>query len=115
MNAGLQTIIYPVSDLERAKAHYSALLGIPPAQDESYYVGYALGDQHLGLDPNGAARGMTGPIGYWHVEDIDKMVETLIAQGAMVRSAVQEVGAGRRVAVLADSDGNPIGLVSDSD
>ena len=115
MNAGLQTIIVPVSDLERAKAHYSALLGISPAQDENYYVGYALGDQHLGLDPNGAARGMTGPVGYWHVDDIDKMVEKLLARGATVRSAVQEVGHGRRVAILADSDGNPIGLLSDSD
>jgi predicted enzyme related to lactoylglutathione lyase len=115
MNTGLQTIIVPVSDLERAKAHYSALLGVPPAQDESYYVGFALGDQHLGLDPNGAARGMTGPVGYWHVDDIDKMVQMLLVQGATVRSAVQEVGGGRRVAVLADTDGNPIGLLSDSD
>ncbi len=114
MNAGLQTIIIPVSDLERAKAHYTALLGAPPAQDESYYVGYTIGDQHLGLDPNGAAQGHTGPVGYWHVDDIDEMVEKLLAQGATVKSGVREVGPGRRVAVLTDPDGNLLGLLSDA-
>ena len=70
MTSGLRTIIYPVKDLARAKTLYSTLLGVAPLNDEPYYVGFRVGDQDIGLDPNGHSQGMTGPIGYWHVDDI---------------------------------------------
>ena len=37
-----------------------------------YYVGYKVGNQDIGLDPNGFNQGMTGPICYYHVSDIRK-------------------------------------------
>ena len=57
MPALTKTCIHPVHDLAAAKAVYAALLGVEPTMDESYYVGFEVGDQHLGLDPNGHAQG----------------------------------------------------------
>ena len=37
---GIKTVLHPVSDLEAAKKVYTALLGVPPQADSSYYVGY---------------------------------------------------------------------------
>jgi predicted enzyme related to lactoylglutathione lyase len=79
--------------------------------DESYYVGFDIGDQHLGLDPNGHAKGMTGPVGYWQVDDIEKAVTSLTEAGATLAAESQDVGGGTLVATLADADGNPIGLI----
>ena len=36
---GIKVVLHPVSDLERAKPLYSALLGVSPTADSSYYVG----------------------------------------------------------------------------
>jgi len=77
MTSGMRTVIYPVKDLEKAKVVYSNLLGADPVMDEPYYVGYRIGEQDVGLDPNGHAQGMTGPVGYWHVDDIKASLETL--------------------------------------
>jgi hypothetical protein len=35
---GIETVLHPVSDLARTKAVYTALLGVSPQTDESYYV-----------------------------------------------------------------------------
>ena len=55
----ISTVIYPVKDLAKARTLYAALLGVAPAQDEPYYVGFRVGDQDVGLDPNGHKQGMT--------------------------------------------------------
>jgi hypothetical protein len=61
MTQGMQTVIYPVKDLDRAKALYGALFGTP-VMDEPYYVGFRVADQDVGLDPHGHSQGMTGLI-----------------------------------------------------
>ena len=38
MSEGIKTVIYPASDLARAKAAFSAVLGTAPDMDEPYYV-----------------------------------------------------------------------------
>ena len=43
--------------------------------DEAYYVGFSIGGQEVGLDPNGHSQGMTGPVGYWHVDDIKESLQ----------------------------------------
>jgi predicted enzyme related to lactoylglutathione lyase len=113
MTAGVRTIIYPVKDLARAKAVFGALLGVEPYSDEPYYVGYKDAGQDVGLDPNGHAKGMTGPVPYWHVDDIRATLAGLLAAGAEVLQDVQEVGAGRQIAFVKDTDGNLIGLLQD--
>ena len=67
MTSGTRTIVYPVKDLDDAKAVYASLLVVQPYTDEPWYVGFRVGDQELGLDPHGHSQGMTGPVGNWHV------------------------------------------------
>ena len=74
MNQGIRTVIYPVKDLGRAKALFSKLLGVAPYADTAYYVGFRVGEQEIGLDPNGHKAGMTA---YYHVDDIKKSLQLL--------------------------------------
>jgi len=110
---GVRTILHPVSDLEKAKAVYTALLGAPPQADADYYVGYDVGDQHIGLVPKGGQQDMASPVAYWHVPDIEAKLAEVTAAGATVKDAPKEVGWGRRVATFTDPDGNVLGLIQD--
>ena len=114
MTSGMRTIIYPVKDLDRAKAVYGSLMGVAPAVDAAYYVGYDVGDQHVGLAPHGHAEGMTGPVGYWHVDDIEATLGELLAAGAVELQPVKDVGGGKLTASVKDADGNVIGLIQPS-
>jgi catechol 2,3-dioxygenase-like lactoylglutathione lyase family enzyme len=55
VSEGIKTVMYPVTDLARAKAMFSAVLGAAPVMDEPYYVQFNAGDQNIGLDPHGGA------------------------------------------------------------
>jgi predicted enzyme related to lactoylglutathione lyase len=111
MTSGMRTVIYPVKDLARAKTLYSKLLGVAPYADEPYYVGFRVADQELGLDPNGHSQGMTGPVCYWEVDDIQQSLELLIDAGAETQQAIKDVGGGKLIASVKDADGNVTGLV----
>jgi predicted enzyme related to lactoylglutathione lyase len=111
MNQGVRTIIYPVKDIAQAKTLYSALLGTTPLMDELYYVGFKVGDQDIGLDPNGHKQGMTGPVGYYHVDDIKKSLQLLLDAGAQMQQETKDVGGGKLIASVKDGDGNIIGLI----
>lgn len=113
-NQGIKTVLHPVSDLERAKAVYSALLGRQPQVDGPHYVGFDAAGQHVGLVPGGGPQGMTSPVAYWHVSDIEAKLAALTAAGATVREAAKDVGGGRLVASVSDPDGNVLGLLQDS-
>jgi predicted enzyme related to lactoylglutathione lyase len=110
---GIKTVLHPVSDLAAAKAVYTALLGVPPQNDASYYVGYEAAGQHIGLVPGGAAQGMTSPVAYWHVPDIEAKLAEVTAAGAKVKEPAHDVGGGRLVATITDPDGNVLGLLQD--
>ena len=110
---GARTLLHPVSDLAAAKAVYTALLGVAPQTDEPYYVGYEADGQHIGLVPDGGPQGMTTPVAYWHVPDLEAKLAELTAAGATVKEAPREVGSGRRVATVTDPDGNVLGLLQD--
>lgn len=99
-------IVMPVSNVERAKAVYRALLGVDPYADSEYYVGFKAGEGEIGLDPHGSG----GPLPYWDVDDLEGMIAALTAAGATVTTQPKEIAPGSRIAVLADADGNPIGL-----
>lgn len=111
---GIKTVLHPVSDLEAAKAVYSALLGVEPQADGPYYVGYETAGQHIGLVPAGGPQGMTSPVAYWHVPDIEAKLAEVTAAGATVKEPPHPVGGGRLVAAFTDPDGNVLGLVQDS-
>jgi hypothetical protein len=40
---------------------------------------------------------MTGPLGYWHVDDIKASVERLLEAGAKAQQAIKDVGGGKKV------------------
>jgi len=110
---GIKTVLHPVSDLDAAKAVYTALLGMPPQHDSSYYVGFDVEGQHIGLVPNAGPQGMTSPVAYWHVPDIEAKLAEVTAAGATVKEPPRDVGNGRLVATFADPDGNVLGLLQD--
>ena len=108
---GIKTVLHPVSDLAAAKPVYTALLGVEPTADASYYVGYDAAGQHIGLVPGGG--GMTAPVAYWHVPDIEAKLAEVTAAGATLKDPVRDVGGGRLVATVTDPDGNVLGLLQD--
>ena|SRR5688572_25990157 len=110
---GIKTVLHPVSDVAAAKAMYAALLGIAPQTDGSYYVGFEAEGQQIGLVRGGGPQGMTSPVAYWHVADIDTKLAEVTAAGATVKEPVRDVGGGRLVATVTDPDGNVIGLLQD--
>jgi len=110
---GIKTVLHPVSDLAAAKAVYTALLGFEPQTDSEYYVGYETGSQHIGLVPGGGPQGMTSPVAYWEVADLDATLAEVTAAGGTVVEAPHEVGGGRQVATFTDADGNVLGLLHD--
>jgi predicted enzyme related to lactoylglutathione lyase len=108
---GIKTVLHPVTDLEAAKKVYTALLGMPPTSDAPYYVGYEAEGQQIGLVPGGG--GMTSPVAYWHVPDIEAKLAEVTAAGAKVKESPRDVGGGRQVATFTDPDGNVLGLIQD--
>src|SRR5512138_1684146 len=110
MNQGIGTVIYSVKDIDKAKALFRDLLGIEPYADAPYYVGFKVGNQDIGLDPHGHKEGMTA---YYHVDDIQESLQSLLNAGAQPVQAVKDVGGGRLIASVKDPDGNIIGLVQD--
>ena len=110
---GIKTVLHPVSDLAAAKPVYAALLGIEPQADSDYYVGFDVEGQHIGLVPGGGPQGMTSPVAYWHVADIEAKLAEVTAAGATVKEAPHDVGGGRQVATFTDTDGNVLGLIQD--
>jgi predicted enzyme related to lactoylglutathione lyase len=111
MTEGVKTFMYPVKDLAKAKTLYGELLGVEPYMDEAYYVGFNVEGQDIGLDPHGHSKGMTGPVGYLHVDDIEESLKLLLDAGADVQQEVKDVGGGKLIASVKDADGNVIGLL----
>jgi len=113
MIAGLATVIYRVTDLDRAKAWYSSAFQQTPYFDQPFYVGFSIGGYELGLDPDpsGGKTGPGGSVAYWRVTAIDSAVGHFVASGAAVVAAAQEVGEGIKVATVSDPFGNVIGLI----
>ena len=110
---GIKTVLHPVSDLARARAVYTALLGVPPQTESSYYIGFEAAGQQIGLVPGGGPQGMTSPVAYWHVPDIEAKLAEVTAAGATVKEPARDVGGGRLVATVTDHDGNVLGLLQD--
>jgi len=108
MNQGIKTVIYPVKDITQAKIIFHKFLGVEPYADQSYYVGFKIGDQDIGLVPNNPEAGMTA---FYHVDDIKNSLQILLDAGAQIIQDIKNVGGGRLIASAKDKDGNIIGLV----
>jgi predicted enzyme related to lactoylglutathione lyase len=106
MAQNIKLIVYPVKDVEKAKAFYGKFLDAEPYVASPYYVGYRIGNLEVGLDPNSKA----GPIAYTDVEDIKSSIQAMVKVGAEVVQDVKEVGGGLLIAQVKDIDGNMVGL-----
>jgi hypothetical protein len=59
----IKTLVYPVKDLAGAKTLFSTLFGVKPYADETYYIGFKVGEQDIGLDPTAKACPAPPPFG----------------------------------------------------
>lgn len=107
MTSYIKTMIYPVRDVVKSKSVFSKLLGVEPAVDYPSYVQFNVGNQEIGLDPNGHKTGATA---YLHVADIHGALKLLLDAGATIQREVSDMG-GRLIASVKDADGNIIGLL----
>ena len=106
MAQNVKLLVFPVKDIEKAKAFYSKFLGVEPYVEGPYYVGYRVGEQEVGLDPNSKV----GPIGYVDVSDIKSSLEEMAKVGAEIVRDLNDVGGGMLIAQIKDADGNVVGL-----
>jgi predicted enzyme related to lactoylglutathione lyase len=106
MPRNIALFVYPIKDVEKAKTFYKKFFAVEPYVDSPYYIGYKVGDQEIGLDPNS----QSGPIAYIDVQDIKSSLQEMIAAGGVVVQDVKEVGGGLMIAQVKDTDGNVVGL-----
>lgn len=128
---GLSTVNVYADDVSAAQRWYTELLGVepyffnPPQPAAPVYVEFRLGElQHeLGIvdrrfAPTGgdAAQQAPGaashqPITYWHVDDVEAVLERLLALGATLHEQVTERGPGFVTASVVDPFGNVLGIM----
>jgi predicted enzyme related to lactoylglutathione lyase len=123
MLRGLATISFWADDLAAAKRWYAELLGVEPYferpdPEHPAYIEFRFGDyQHeLGIiskayAPKGAAAGPGGAVVYWHVDNIEAMLEKLIAMGARAYEPLTKREAGFITASVVDPFGNILGIM----
>jgi len=110
----LMTAIYPTADLAKAKAWYAEAFGVQPYFDEPFYVGFNVAGYELGLmpvEPPNHQTGNQGAVAYWGVADCAAAHARLLALGARELGQVQDVGEGIKVSLVADPEGNAIGII----
>jgi predicted enzyme related to lactoylglutathione lyase len=112
MLKGLRTIVYHVTDLNKAKEWFKTVFEINPYFDEPFYVGYNIGGFELGLDPDSSGY-QTGnaSITYWGVDDIEACFKKFETLGIQIHEAPKNVGGAIWVGSISDPFGNVIGLI----
>ena len=106
MANNIQLIVFPAKDLDKAKNFYNAFLGTQPYVDSAYYVGYKVGDEEVGLDPNSTV----GPIVYTDVQDMKSSLKAMTEVGAEIVQDAKDVGGGLLIAQVKDAGGNVVGF-----
>jgi predicted enzyme related to lactoylglutathione lyase len=102
----------PVADMEKAKQFYSSLFGWQIAEVPGY-EGYPMWQAPNKISGGGLAPredGFTQPRSYVEVDSIDETVATATAAGATVLMEKSPISESSWWAVIADPDGNAIGL-----
>lgn len=109
---GVDHILYYVHDLDRAKAFYRDVMGLPIMLDVPGFAGVSLGGGiWLGLHPT-EMKGQDvgrGGFAYLRVADLDKTLNELRARNVAILNEPGQVPMGR-LATIHDSEGNAIGL-----
>ncbi|MBM0257767.1 VOC family protein [Micromonospora sp. 4G55] len=114
------TTVQPIistPDLARLQAFYERLLGAVeirrfPDDGQPFFVGLKLGDSQLGLVEQPETDLSTPPriLLSVDVDDIDGLLEEVVAAGGRVLGPPNDMPWGQRVAHVRDPDGNMINL-----
>lgn len=105
-------VFYFVADLPRATEWYTARLGLEPAVVRSQLVMYEVAGMRLTVhvvDEFNRA-GPSGPVAYWDVEDVDRVVAEWSEHGAVAHRGPKTIFTGERLCQVLDPFGNLIGL-----
>lgn len=116
---GVATVNYFAADHMAAKKWYTDFLGIKPYFERPGYVELRLGDyQHeLGIIDSKyvpgteSTNGRAGVVVYWHVDDVDAVLEKAVSMGAKPLEAPQDRGRGFITATVVDPFGNILGIM----
>ncbi|MBL0216997.1 MAG: VOC family protein [Myxococcales bacterium] len=114
MLRSIRSVIYKVTDLEKAKQFYAAALGRQPYFDQPFYAGFDVDGQELGLHPDVSTRGPGpgGSVAYWKVSDIFAVWTRLTTElGGTPDEAPHGVGGDIVMATVGDPFGNLVGLI----
>ena len=116
---GLTTVSYFAEDHNSAKNWYTEFLGIEPYFERPGYAEFRLGDyQHeLGIIDSKyvpgteSIKGRAGVVVYWHVDDVESVVNKAITMGAKQLEPIQDRGHGFITATVVDPFGNILGIM----
>lgn len=122
MLRGLTTVNLFAEDVTAAAEWYAELLGTQPyftreVGGATAYAEFRIGDyeHELGIvDARfapGRTAGTTGPVTYWHVDDVEATYARLLALGATTHEPVIERGPGFVTASVVDPFGNLVGVM----
>ena len=116
---GFATVSFYAADLEAARAWYADLLGMDPYFVVPGYIEFRVGDyQHeLGIidsryAPADSPTTPGGAIVFWHVDDLEETLRTVLAKGAVEFQPINERGHGFVTASVVDPFGNVLGIMS---
>lgn len=118
---GISTISFYADNLEVAQKWYSKILGMEPYFKVPGYIEFRLGDyQHeLGIidskfAPKKATDNAGSAIVYWHVDNLEQALDTLISEGATLYEPITDRSGGKMSFVTAsiiDPFGNILGIM----
>ena len=109
----VSSIVIPVKDIATATAFYRTVFGAEPHTETPYYVGFNLDGLEIGLNPNGHATGMVGPTAYHaHRRRRGGRRRRWSTPAAPWSPRPPRSGARTVVAIVADADGNHVGLIA---
>lgn len=116
---GLSTVNFFAADHVAARKWYTEFLDVEPYFERPGYVEFRFGDyQHeLGIIDSKyvpgteSGNGRAGVVVYWHVDDVNAVLEKAVAMGATQLEAPQDRGRGFVTATVVDPFGNILGIM----
>lgn len=103
--------IFCVTDIDRAQAFYSGVLGFDKIFANGSPVGFMIFGKdraQFGISLNPHYRASTANVLHWFVDDIEQLYALCVDNGVRIIKALQQKDYGQRAFVFADPDGNRI-------
>jgi methylmalonyl-CoA/ethylmalonyl-CoA epimerase len=113
----LAQVAITIRDLDRAKAFYGGVLGLPHLFDAPPGLSFfQCGDTRLMLSRPEGPETAGNSILYYGVDDVDAAYEAMVGQGVAFEEPPRKIaevdGKPIHLAVCRDSEGNLLGLIS---